>query len=141
MMKPSWCPSEPVFLRTWQRRPALSMIPEGPADRREQAAVVIRLYCKRSFRDHGRRRSDGPYKGWFQHDWGHVVQRVYRLFFDEQLDIPSATIASKPVRREFPNRNDWEKRVSTEQAQARMLSLIEEGIAPFAPAVTAPALV
>jgi hypothetical protein len=111
-------------------------IPEIPAERREQAAMLIRLYCKRPFRDHGRRRTDGPYKGWYQHDWGHVVQRIYRLFFDEQLDIPSATIASKGVRSEFPSRNDWEKRVGTALAQSRMLSLIEEGLAPFAPVKT-----
>ena len=116
----------------------MSEMPEIPAEKREQATVLIRLYCKRPFRDHGRRRSDGPYKGWYQHDWGHVVQRIYRLFFDQQLDIPSATIASKPVRSEFPSRNDWEKRVGTVQAQNRMLALIEEGLAPFAPAVKVP---
>ncbi|HZN35475.1 MAG TPA: hypothetical protein VFB80_16720 [Pirellulaceae bacterium] len=114
----------------------MSEIPEIPAERREQAAMLIRLYCKRPFRDHGRRRTDGPYKGWYQHDWGHVVQRIYRLFFDQQLDIPSATIASKAVRSEFPSRNDWEKRVGTAQAQIRMLALIEEGLAPFAPVKT-----
>jgi hypothetical protein len=118
----------------------MSEVLEIPADRREQAAVLIRLYCKRPFRDHGRRRTEGPYKGWFQHDWGHVVQRIFRLFFDQPLDIADATIASKPVRSEFPNRNDWEKRVGTAAAQARMLSLIEEGIAPFAPAADVPVL-
>ena len=116
----------------------MSEFSEIPAERREQAAILIRLYCKRPFRDHGRRRSDGPYKGWFQHDWGHVVQRIYRLFYNQPLDIPSATIASKPVRSEFPSRNDWDKRVGTALAQARMLALIEEGIAPFAPQVKEP---
>ena len=71
----------------------MSEIPEIPAERREQAAMLIRLYCKRPFRDHGRRRTDGPYKGWYQHDWGHVVQRIYRLFFDQhapriESDVP-----------------------------------------------------
>ena len=106
-----------------------SRSPQSDANKRP---CLIRLYCKRPFRDHGRQRTDGPYKGWYQHDWGHVVQRVFRLFFDEPLDIPSATIASKRVRSEFPNRNDWEKRVGTRRAQSRMLSLIEEGLAPFA---------
>lgn len=108
-------------------------------EKREQAANLIRLYCARPFRDHGRRRTTGPYKGWYQHDWGHVVQRVYRMFFDQALDIPTATLASKPVRSEFPSRNDWESRVNSVRAQARMLELIEAGIAPFAPQAAVPA--
>lgn len=102
-------------------------------EKRAQAVSLVRLYCARPFRDHGRKRSTGPYKGWYQHDWGHVVQRVYRIFFDLPLDIASATLAAKPVRSEFPNRNDWESRVNTQRAQAQMLELIETGIAPFAP--------
>lgn len=105
-------------------------------EKRAQAVSLVRLYCARPFRDHGRKRSTGPYKGWYQHDWGHVVQRVYRLFYDLPLDIPSATVASKPVRSEFPNRNDWDSRVNTARAQAQMLQLIEAGMAPFAPAST-----
>jgi hypothetical protein len=112
---------------------------EVAPERREQAAALIRLYCARPFRDHGKKRTSGPYKGWYQHDWGQVVQRIYRLYFDQPLDIPTATIASKPVRSEFPSRNDWEKRVNAPRAQARMLELVEEGIAPFAPAVEQPA--
>ena len=108
---------------------------ETSAEKREQAMSLIRLYCRRPLRDHGAKRSSGPYKGWHLHDWGHVVQRVYRMFYDLPLDIPSATLAAKPVRSEFPNRNDWEKRVNSAQAHARMLELIEEGIAPFSPAV------
>jgi hypothetical protein len=53
------------------------------------------------------------------------------MFYDLPLDIPSATVAAKPVRSEFPNRNDWEKRVHSARAQERMLELIEQGIAPF----------
>ena len=107
-------------------------------EQRNQAKALIRLYCIRPFRDHGKKRDSGPYKGWHLHDWGHVVQRVYRIFYEQSLDIPSATVASKPVRSEFPNRNDWEKRVNSAQAQARMLALIEEGIAPFAPPIEQP---
>jgi hypothetical protein len=102
---------------------------------REQALALIRLYCNRPYRDHGSKRSTGPYKGWHLHDWGHVVQRVYRIFYDLPLDIPNATLAAKGVRSEFPNRNDWEKRVHAPHAQARMLMLIEKGIAPFSPVV------
>ena len=91
---------------------------EVSAEKREQALSLIRLYCNRPFRDHGKKRTDGPYKGWHLHDWGHVVQRVYRIFFDLPLDIPSATVAAKPVRSEFPNRNDWEKRVHAAGAQS-----------------------
>ena len=105
---------------------------ETCTEKREQAMALIRLYCRRPFRDHGAKRTTGPYKGWHLHDWGHVVQRVYRMFYDLPLDIPSASLAAKPVRSEFPNRNDWEKRVSSVRAQERMLELIEEGIAPFA---------
>src|SRR6185436_965864 len=110
---------------------------ETCTEKREQAMALIRLYCRRPFRDHGAKRTTGPYKGWHLHDWGHVVQRVYRMFYDLPLDIPSASLAAKPVRSEFPNRNDWEKRVHAPRAQARMLELIEEGIAPFAAAATA----
>jgi hypothetical protein len=109
-------------------------MPEISTEKRDQAMVLIRLYCNRPFCNHGKKRSDGPYKGWHLHDWGHVVQRVYRIFYDLPLDIPSATVAAKPVRSEFPNRNDWEKRVHAAGAQARMLELIEKGIAPFSPA-------
>ena len=107
---------------------------EITTEKREQALGLIRLYCNRPFRDHGQRRTDGPYKGWHLHDWGHVVQRVYRMFYDLPLDIPRATVAAKLVRSEFPNRNDWEKRVHSSRAQAQMLALIEQGITPFAPA-------
>jgi hypothetical protein len=106
-------------------------------EKREQAMALIRVYCRRPFRDHGTKRSSGPYKGWHLHDWGHIVQRVYRMYYDLPLDIPSATLAAKLVRSEFPNRNDWEKRVSSNGAQTRMLELIEEGIAPFSPAAAA----
>ena len=104
-------------------------------EKREQAMALIRLYCRRPFRDHGAKRSHGPYKGWHLHDWGHVVQRVYRIFHGLPLDIPSVSLAARLVRSEFPNRNDWEKRVSSARAQARMLDLIEEGIEPFSPRV------
>ena len=104
---------------------------ETCTEKREQAMALIRLYCRRPFRDHGAKRTTGPYKGWHLHDWGHVVQRVYRIFYDLPLAISSASLAAKPVRSEFPNRNDWEKRVSSVRAQERMLELIEEGIAPF----------
>jgi hypothetical protein len=104
-------------------------------EKRAQAMGLIRLYCNRPFRDHGKRRTDGPYKGWHLHDWGHVVQRVYRMYYELRLEIPEATIAAKPVRSEFPNRNDWEKRVHSPQAQQQMLALIEKGIAQFAPAL------
>src|SRR3954468_22514870 len=100
-------------------------------EKKEQALALIRTYCRRPFRDHGAKRSSGPYKGWHLHDWGHVVQRVYRMFHDLPLDIPSASLAAKLVRSEFPNRNDWKTRVNSVRAQARMLELIEEGIAPF----------
>jgi hypothetical protein len=106
-------------------------------EKREQAMALIRLYCRRPFRDHGTKRTSGPYKGWHLHDWGHVVQRVFRMFHGLALDIPSASLAAKLVRSEFPNRNDWEKRVNSVRAQARMLELIEEGIAPFSPPVVA----
>jgi len=109
-------------------------MPEISTEKRDQAMILIRLYCSRPFSDHGKKRADGPYKGWHLHDWGHVVQRVYRMFYDLPLDIPSATVAAKPVRSEFPNRNDWGKRVHSAQAHARMLELIEQGIAPFSPA-------
>jgi len=108
---------------------------EISSERREQALALIRLYCNRPYRDHGKKRTTGPYKGWHLHDWGHVVQRVYRMFYDLPLDIPSATLAAKPVRSEFPNRNDWDQRVGSLRAQAQMLALIEEGIAPYAPAM------
>ena len=68
-------------------------------EKREQALGLIRLYCNRPFRDHGKRRTDGPYKGWHLHDWGHVVQRVYRMFYDLPLDIPSATLAASDATR------------------------------------------
>jgi len=106
-------------------------MPEISAEKREQAITLIRLYCNRPFRDHGKKRTSGPYKGWHLHDWGHVVQRVYRIFFDLPLDIPYASAAAKSVRSEFPNRNDWEKRVHSARAQSRMLELIEKGITPF----------
>ncbi len=106
-------------------------------EKREQAMALIRLYCRRPFRDHGAKRSSGPYKGWHLHDWGHVVQRVHHIFYGLSLDIPSASLAAKLVRSEFPNRNDWEKRVNSDRAQARMLELIEEGLAPFSPAEAA----
>ena len=106
---------------------------EISSEKRERAAALVRLFCARPYRDHGRRRTTGPYKGWYQHDWGHVVQRVFRTFFDQTLDIPSATLAAKAVRSEFPNRNDWDSRVNSARAQARMLELIEAGISPFAP--------
>ena len=102
-------------------------------EKREQALALIRTYCRRPFRDHGAKRSSGPYKGWHLHDWGHTVQRVFRMFYDLPLDIPSATLAAKPVKSEFPNTNEWEKKVGTVRAHARMLELIEQGIAPFAP--------
>jgi len=108
---------------------------ETSAEKREQAMSLIRLYCRRPFRDHGAKRTTGPYKGWHLHDWGHVVQRVYRMFHDLPLDIPSASLAAKPVRAEFPNSNEWEKRVGTPRAQMRMLELIEQGIAPYSPVV------
>jgi hypothetical protein len=108
---------------------------ETCTEKREQAMALIRLYCRRPYRDHGAKRTSGPYKGWHLHDWGHVVQRVYRMFHDLPLDIASASLAAKPVRAEFPNRNDWEKRVGSARAQTRMLELIEEGIAPFSPAL------
>jgi hypothetical protein len=128
-----WLPSETVI-----HPPADlgAVMPEITPAKRAQAIALIRLYCNRPFRDHGKKRSDGPYKGWHLHDWGHVVQRVYRIFYDLPLDIPSATLAAKPVRSAFPNRNDWEKRVHSAEAQARMLELIEQGLAPFT-AVTA----
>jgi hypothetical protein len=110
---------------------------ETCTEKREQAMALIGLYCRRPFRDHGTKRSSGPYKGWHLHDWGHVVQRVFRMFHGLPLDIQSASLAAKLVRSEFPNRNDWEKRVNTVRAQARMLELIEEGIAPFSPPVAA----
>ena len=102
-------------------------------EQREQALRVIQLYCKRPYRDHGKKRDSGPYKGWHLHDWGHVVQRVYWIFYALRLEIPSASLAAKPVRAEFPNKNNWEKNVGSPHAQTRMLKLIEEGLAPFAP--------
>src|SRR3954469_7652464 len=103
-------------------------MPEISTEKREQAITLIRLYCNRPFRDHGKKRDSGPYKGWHLHDWGHVVQRVYRIFYDLPLDIPSATLVAKSVRSEFPNQNDWEKRANSASAQDRMLDLIEKGI-------------
>ena len=107
-------------------------------ERHEQAMGLIRVFCARPYRDHGKKRTTGDYKGWFQHDWGHLVQRVYRTYFDRPLDIPSATIAAKGLRSEFPHQNDWDKRVKAPQAQARILELIEAGIEPFAPQVEQP---
>src|SRR5436853_2433855 len=79
--------------------PAMTEIIDGIApEKRAQALSLIRLYCNRPYRDHGKKRTDGPDKGWHLHDWGHVVQRGHRMFFDMPLDIPSATIAAKPVR-------------------------------------------
>ena len=69
-------------------------MPEISTDKRDQARTLIRLYCNRPFCNHGKKRSNGPYKGWHLHDWGHVVQRVYRIFYDLPLDIPSATVAA-----------------------------------------------
>ena len=113
-------------------------MPEITSEKREQASTLIRLYCNRPFRDHGKKRTKGPYKGWHLHDWGHVVQRVFRVFYDLPLDIPSATVVAKAVRAEFPNRNDWEKRVHSARAQSRMLELIEEGISSYSAGAAEP---
>lgn len=108
------------------------MIDVSP-EKREQAIAMIRLFCAKPFRDHGRKRSTGEYKGWFQHDWGHLAQRIYRIYYEQALDIPSATIVAKPLRSEFPNRGDWESRVNNARVQAHVLEVIEAGIAKFAP--------
>ena len=67
-------------------------MPEISTEKRDQAMTLIRLYCNRPFCNHGKKRSTGPYKGWHLHDWGHVVQRVYRIFYDLPLDIPNVSV-------------------------------------------------
>jgi hypothetical protein len=106
---------------------------EDSERQREFALGLIRTFSKKPHREHGAKRNSGPYKGWHLHDWGHLVQRVFRTLHNEPLSIPNATVAARLVRSVFPNDASWDERVNREGAHERILMLIESGIAPFAP--------
>src|SRR5688572_8415812 len=104
---------------------------------REFALSLVSTFCKKPRREHGKKRDSGPYKGWYMHDWGHLVQRVFRALHNQALSIPDATAAAKVVRSEFPNDPTWDERVNRVGAHERILVLIETGPMPFAPKIDA----
>ncbi|MEX2173062.1 MAG: hypothetical protein WD872_01785 [Pirellulaceae bacterium] len=110
---------------------------------RVKALDTIRRFCQKPHTQHGKRRTKGDRKGWYEfHDWGHLVLRLHHQFHGTMLDSPTAAAIAQPLRKEFPNTKDWNKEVNRKGAHEHILDVIEQGIASntLAPEVPAAAV-
>lgn len=97
---------------------------------RTKALDVIRLFCQKPYNQHGKKRTAGARKGWYEfHDWGHLVLRLYHLYYGTMLDNPRAAAIAQPLRHEYPNARDWNNLVNRKGAHEKIRDIVEQGIA------------
>jgi hypothetical protein len=95
---------------------------------RAPAMRAVARSCGVSYRQHGRKHKSGQYLGWYDHDWGHLVQEVNRIYGGEELSIASAWNAGNAVRLRFKNISNWDHAVNAPGAHDEILDIILRAI-------------
>jgi len=97
-------------------------------DRRNRAMAAVRRFCSVPYRSHGNRQTSGPYRGWYKHDWGHLVQSISLIYLGRELPIPTARSVGDRVRSIFKNAANWDRAVNLPGAHDEILTTILDGI-------------
>jgi len=90
----------------------------------EQALSRIHSFCEKPWRQHGKKRTSGPHKGWYEHDWGDLVQNLSYLFLGSVQSIPRAAEIARSIRRMFPDNSSWDEAVKRPGADERILNTV-----------------
>lgn len=99
------------------------------ADEKDTRAMsAVNVFCSKAYGDHGKKRTTGEHKGWFEHDWGDLVQTISCVDYGHIQKIPEAWLVGNMVRKEYRNNPDWNVRVNLPGVHERILTLIRAGL-------------
>lgn len=94
-----------------------------------KALKAVSLFCSKAYGDHGKKRTSGDHKGWFEHDWGDLAQAISYIDYGHIQKIPQAAFVGDLVRKEYRNNPDWNVRVNAPGVHEKILTLIRAGLA------------
>jgi hypothetical protein len=94
----------------------------------EKQLNAIRYFCEKPYSDHGLKQRMGKARDF--HDWSDLIQQISYLDFGHiQNDEVLIESIARPLKKEFPNGQEWNKLVKLEGAQEKILSTIRSGLA------------
>jgi hypothetical protein len=95
-----------------------------PNEMHRQALAAVKRFCGVPYRQHGRRQTSGPFQGWYEHDWGHLVQQVAKIYKGRELSILYARNAGDRVRGRFATASNWDAAVNRPGVHEEILAII-----------------
>lgn len=88
----------------------------------------VRQFLSKPWRKHGTKRTTGKHKGWYEHDWGDLVQRISFVDYGHKQAIPIATEIAKRLRRKYRTRDEWEQLEADPDAHREVLALVRSAL-------------
>jgi len=89
----------------------------------------IRRFLSVPWQEHGARRTTGEHKGWYEHDWGDLVQRISYIDYGHIQDIPAATEIAGVLRRRCRTRTEWERLRTDQEEHEEIIALVRNALA------------
>ena len=84
----------------------------------------VREFLSRPWNKHGTRRTTGEHKGWYEHDWGDLVQSISLFDYGHMQDIPIAAKIAKQVRKGRQTKAQWEQLAVNPEVPCKILALV-----------------
>ena len=94
-----------------------------------KALNAVKLFCSKAYGEHGKKRTSGEQKGWFEHDWGDLVQTISYIDYGHIQEIPTAATEGASVRKEYLNNPDWNTNVNRDGVHEKILTIIRVDLA------------
>jgi len=88
----------------------------------------VRKFLSKPWRKHGTKRTTGEHKGWYEHDWGDLVQDVSLVDYGHKQDIAVAAEIAKPLRKRGRTKDEWEQLATNPQAHREILALVRNAL-------------
>ena len=85
---------------------------------------AVRQFLGKPWNKHGTRRTTGEHKGWYEHDWGDLVQRISLIDYGHKQDIPIAAEIAKSLRKGRRTKAQWEQIETDPEAHCEILALV-----------------
>jgi len=89
---------------------------------------AVRQFLRVPWSKHGTKRTTGEHKGWYEHDWGDLVQDISYLDYGHTQGIPVAAEIARQLRRKCQTRAQWDQIANDPDAHREILTFIRSAL-------------
>ena len=95
----------------------------------DKALNAVRIFCRKARAGQGAKRTHGEHKGWYEHDWGDLVQLISFVDYGHIQPLPKAWAVGNQIKKGLRGVTTWDERPATRLVHQQILADIRLAVA------------